>query len=53
MFEDANHNRMHEELNLFQQIANNPIFQGIPIFLYVCLTFLLLQVLISVTSADS
>jgi len=34
MFEDANHNRMHEQLNLFQQIANNPVFSGTPIFLF-------------------
>jgi len=34
MFEDANHNRMHEQLNLFQQISNNPIFSDTPIFLF-------------------
>eukprot|EP01114_Cavostelium_apophysatum_P002008 TRINITY_DN1175_c0_g1_i1.p1 TRINITY_DN1175_c0_g1~~TRINITY_DN1175_c0_g1_i1.p1 ORF type:complete len:367 (+),score=130.25 TRINITY_DN1175_c0_g1_i1:251-1351(+) len=34
MFEDANHNRMHEQLNLFQQIANNPVFSTTPIFLF-------------------
>jgi len=34
MFEDANHNRMHEQLNLFQQIANNPVFATTPIFLF-------------------
>jgi hypothetical protein len=34
MFEDANHNRMHEALNLFQQIANNPVFLKTPIFLF-------------------
>lgn len=33
MFEDANHNRMHEALNLFQQIANNSVFANTPIFL--------------------
>jgi len=34
MFEDATHNRMHEALNLFQQISNNPFFASTPIFLF-------------------
>jgi len=34
MFEDATHNRMHEQLNLFQQIANNHVFSTTPIFLF-------------------
>ena len=33
LFEDASHNRMHEALNLFQQICNNPLFVTTPIFL--------------------
>jgi len=33
MFEDSGHNRMLEQLNLFQQIANNPVFQTMPVFL--------------------
>jgi len=34
MFEDAAHNRMHEQLNLFQQIANNPVFANTPVYLF-------------------
>jgi GTPase SAR1 family protein len=34
LFEDSNKNRLHEELELFQQITNNPIFQNTPIALF-------------------
>lgn len=34
MFEDNEHNRMHEQLNLFQQIASNAVFATTPIFLF-------------------
>lgn len=34
LFEDPSSNRMNESLNLFQQIVNNPYFEGIPIFLF-------------------
>jgi hypothetical protein len=34
MFEDSNQNRMQEELKLFEAVANNPIFEDCPIFLY-------------------
>lgn len=34
MYEDASNNRMHEALNLFQTIVNNPLFQQTPIFLF-------------------
>jgi len=33
MFEDSTNNRMLEELNLFQQIANNLLFVDVPIYL--------------------
>jgi len=34
MFEDANHNRMQEALELFEKISNNPLFAETPIFLF-------------------
>jgi len=34
MFEDSTHNKMQEELTLFQSIANNPLFATVPIFLF-------------------
>jgi len=34
MFEDSTHNKMQEELNLFQTIGNNPLFAEVPIFLF-------------------
>ena len=34
LFEDNNKNRMLEELELFQQVTNNPLFAATPIFLF-------------------
>eukprot|EP00611_Tribonema_gayanum_P008548 TRINITY_DN1812_c0_g1_i1.p1 TRINITY_DN1812_c0_g1~~TRINITY_DN1812_c0_g1_i1.p1 ORF type:complete len:409 (-),score=102.26 TRINITY_DN1812_c0_g1_i1:654-1847(-) len=33
MFEDPTKNRMHESLELFEQIVSNPLFEGVHIFL--------------------
>jgi len=34
MFEDPTQNRMHEQLALFAQVVNNPIFKNTPIFVF-------------------
>jgi GTPase SAR1 family protein len=34
LFEDTSVNRMQESLKLFQAVAGNPIFQNVPIFLF-------------------
>ena len=34
LFEDSNKNRLLEELELFEQITNNPLFKDTPIFLF-------------------
>lgn len=34
MFEDPTQNRMHEQLALFAQVVNNPIFKTTPIFVF-------------------
>lgn len=34
MFEDSTQNRMQEELKLFEVIANNPLFEECPVFLF-------------------
>jgi len=34
MYEDESHNRMHEELHLFKEVAHNPTFEDTPLFLF-------------------
>jgi len=34
LFEDPTKNRMHEALDLFQQVCSNPLFKNTPIFLF-------------------
>lgn len=34
LFEDNSKNRMHEELELFQQVTHNKVFQDTPVFLF-------------------
>ncbi|CAM9515396.1 unnamed protein product, partial [Phaeothamnion confervicola] len=34
LFEDATQNRMHESLELFEQVVSNPIFEKIPVFVF-------------------
>ncbi|CAM9924477.1 unnamed protein product, partial [Sphacelaria rigidula] len=34
LFEDSSVNRMHESLNLFKEVAGNPIFEKTPMFVF-------------------
>ena len=34
LFEDSSVNRMHESINLFKEVAGNPIFEKTPMFVF-------------------